>query len=385
MKTNSSWISFWLTLLAVVVLVVWGQSQALGQPRTSTYSVQHVYSWQPANPNPAFQVSWAHFEHAWAHDVALGWSSSVNPVPQGPGFNNLGTDRLDAAGQAWNTGLTGLVPIIEASAVLTGVIPPAGGNSSANAVMGGANAIATSSWTINNLTNGLWATNTSNGQATTTGSHANEAYAFSESKLVIVDQPQGAPTGIVSWQPRWSDTGAGSAHAYDPVHVTLFDDFGVVALEDTPIHIEGSLLQGETDESRLGWEDGRLFAEGVWEGSICGVVEGPYIDPADAGEFEVRVHHGVVTTSRHTGVFNTALLPPVGAPGTFDVAFLNQIDINYAYPSLAPNMSLAFGGGGGGAVPEPGTFALLAASGLGLLVYVVRSRKPRIGLLGRGR
>jgi hypothetical protein len=53
-------------------------------------------------------------------------------------------------------------------------------------------------------------------------------------------------------------------------------------------------------------------------------------------------------------VFTNTALPPVGSPGTFDVAFLNQIVIDYAYPNLAPNMSIAFGGGGGGALPPRG-------------------------------
>jgi hypothetical protein len=361
MKADLSRFS-WLALLAAAVLVVWCQSHALGQARSSRYSVQHAYSWQPASPNPTLQVFWNHFEHASARDFMLGIMCGVNPVPQKPNFDGyFGTDRLDATGQPWNSGLYGPVPIVEASVILTGVVPPAGGSSTASAIIGNCNATATSAWSISALGAGLSATNMSSGQATLTGPASDRAYAFSESKLIVVEQPQSPNIGMIAWRPRWSDTVSGSAtvpgvrnsRGNDPVHVTLFDDAHVVVLEDTPIRIEGELLQGEIDESRLGWEDGHLFAQGVWEGSIVGMVDSPFIDPAQTGEFEIRVHNGVVTTSRHTGVFNTAILPPVGTPGTFDVPFLTEIVINYSYPNLAPNMSISFGGGGGGSTMPP--------------------------------
>jgi hypothetical protein len=384
MKTNSSRLSFCLTLLAAAVFVASGQSQALGV--TTSYNVAHNYSWVPTNPGATLQVSWSHFEHAWADDSLVGSTASVNPVPQANNFYNLGTDSLDSTGLPWNSGAPpGPVLIVEAIVNLTGVVPPVFGSSTVNAAIGGCNASATSFWAINAAGNGLSARNESYGLSSTGSSHANRAYAFSESKLTVNAPTQNAASGIMTWQPSfgvasqptWSDVASGSAYAWDPIHVTMFDDAGVVALEDTPIHIEGELLKAETDLSNLGWENGRLYATDVLEGSIVATVYSEYVDPTQWGELEIRVHHGVVTTSRATGIFNTVDLPLPGSIGTFDVAGINELALNYSYPEeLAPNMSLSFGGGGGGGcVPEPGTLALLVVGGVGLLAYVVGMRK----------
>ena len=85
----------------------------------------------------------------------------------------------------------------------------------------------------------------------------------------------------------------------------------------------------------------------------------------------------MISESSGSGIFS-GLLPPIGYPGTFNVSFPYEVDIDFSYPELANNMALEFGGGGGGTVaetPEPGTLVLLASSGLAVLLYVWRKRR----------
>jgi hypothetical protein len=173
-------------------------------------------------------------------------------------------------------------------------------------------------------------------------------------------------TGQFQWTPAFSDSVSGSASAFwprprDPFSFRILDDNDVLLLEDTPIEITSSILEGTG--ASTAWEEGRLTFTNVMAGEFHVSVNSQYLSSTDTGRADLIVTNGVITTSYDDGIFN-GLLPPVGYPGTFDVAFPYSITATYDYPALGANMELEFGGASANTVPEPGTIGLMIVGSL---------------------
>jgi len=371
MRTRTKGCLWILVLLGMTAMLAGGPA---ARAADSSYNVMHNFWWAPgAGQIPVgVSVNWMHFEHAWASQPGFASQSSYRPLAQAAGFNAYGTDWMDQWGRVWNSDFGVPVRVNEAVVNIPFAVPPIGGNSTVNAVSGQSWATANSSWQINQWGAMLMGFNRAWGLAHANPASFARAYAYSESKLNVRALTFNMRTGRFGWQPAWRDTASGSAYAYDPINISITDYEGLELLSDTPLHIEGELERGASETSTLGWEYGRLFADGVIDGTFSVAVSSSYIPTYQQGSAFLRIENGLVVESACRGIFS-GLLPPVGMPGTFDISFPYEVDIDFSYPDIGQYMAIEFGGGGSNEIiPEPATLSLVVLGGMSL---IARRRK----------
>jgi autotransporter-associated beta strand protein len=356
----------------------WGNSQ---------YYNNATGTWIPPAGIPSnICFEWIDFEHAWANQPGFAPSFQVDPVAQPDPlalpkpFNAFGFDRNRNYGwpqrfaqplDVYNRQANGMGPPndVLANQNQGGPFYFSYNNSrTATASSGTCSATATASvnmqelWTPPPQSYQYFWLNPSIGGTASAGPGSAYRYANSIARaytgMWIGGQPVNGQSGIT-----WGWFIAGTAQASGAATMGGGDDGGgdepfefgapppsarqamvarivapdgTIVLQDTLAEAVSTIDFALTNEveASIRWEADQLSFTNVGDGEFCVRISGEHVAPEDRGEIDVIKHNGVVTTSRHTGIFNTVAVPPIGSDGDFIISLpqLSQFDSSIPTP-----------------------------------------------------
>jgi autotransporter-associated beta strand protein len=312
--------------------------------------------------------AWWDFEHAWARQGGSSPAFQVNPAVQPAGFNSFGYDwsTLPVPGgtypmDVWNSGLGG---VTRANQTVTGPVYFSYSNSrTASTISGGCSATATAGVNMQEIYPppyyqqsfilGTWISGSATGGAGNAFKLASST-AHAYTAWPAMQQVNGI------WQWTWGWMLAGTSHTsgrsaagasdrkeeYDLgairpgvkhlSYATLQAPDGSILLQDTMSEAASTIDFAMVDdvEASIQWESDILSFLNVRDGRFCIRIAGEYVPPEDQGEIDIIKHNGVVTTSRHTGVFTNTALPPVGTEGDFTCVLSQTGQFGYSLPAV---------------------------------------------------
>jgi autotransporter-associated beta strand protein len=336
---------------------------------SSNNSGQWNNQYMPQFPFPSTMCfAWWDFEHAWARQGGFTPTFQVNPALQPAGFDPFGNDwsTLPVPGgtypmDVWNSGMGG---VTRANQTVTGPVYSSYSNTrTANASSGSCSATATAGVIMQEIYPppyyqqsfilGTWISGSATGGAGNAFKLASST-AHAYTAWPMIQQVNGR------WQWTWGWMLAGTSHTSGRSAAGASDrkeEYDLGAIRPAVKHVSYATIQGPDGstllqdtmsetvstidfamedgvEASIRWESDQLSFMNVRDGRFCVRIAGEYVPPEDQGEIDIIKHNGVVTTSRHTGIFNTTALPPVGTEGDFTLILSQTGEFGYSLPAV---------------------------------------------------
>ncbi|MBN2578229.1 MAG: autotransporter-associated beta strand repeat-containing protein [Pirellulales bacterium] len=338
------------------------------------------YSFRPGSqpfPNPV-QFGWLDFEHAWAGQSPNPANYQVSPAGQPPGFVNYGYDRKATGStpgvwgwptDVWNSGNVGGGSVVAVNQNVTWPLISPSVSNTVSAVSGASTASATAGATVSStgwptyVSAGPWISGSSTGNAYKYASSTVQMYAGGWTvgggnrwNLQYVWRWWLGGTSSVGGAAASGDAGELDEPEYDTgAHPPSNKYLAVVNVlrPDQTLLSQESLAESagridwttDGEEAVMEWGEeageGFLAVSNVEYGRFYADLTNECIDLEDRGMVDLRIHHGVVTTSRATGIF-TGMLPPVGTPANFTIPFPIEGDFDFTLPDPGEDFDLRF-------------------------------------------
>lgn len=321
------------------------------------------------------------FQHAWVNDPSFRGDSRDQFQPEK--FNPEATDVVRVDGRPGQAGLA--VPLNE----INTNIPAQGAvveRSTAKVEKVDNAASASSDVTVDRFAgtviSGVMAVS-----GTADAAKFKDAYAFSTARVTAQGKAKGTVKVEVKMQStvtlfegrqqhsrgevtRWTHT--------DPIYFESLDTVTGAVLDS------GALLRIDAEgDGDFDWSNDMLSLD-VLDAAFSIDIVSPFT--TEQGTLRLAVASGVVTSALATGMFSSLSLPTLGHLGAFTMGLRNDFTLNYDLDpgqnrDLRVNFDFSGGGSAYAAVPEPGTWALVALA----LVTGLAATRRRVRAQGRRR
>lgn len=336
----------------------------------ATYLDSHDFSVRFGQGVPS-TARWQHFEHTWVYWEGAGDDVQTNPSVQPPGWFPRAPTGFDPLAMR-ATGMNHQHQSMALNMVAEDYDPRAPFNQrrsvEAHANIGVSRAHASlitapAADDANVLTGTISVDGSIN-----VDNHHKGGLASSISVLRFDVSSQDQWPSVIAWTPNIEITsnGMGTFEANsvmlmprDPIYFERIDPDGEVErIAAVDIWLEEARADDPSEPMDFDWSNGRLTGTNIGDLWLRAQIGGPMMLPSSRGSAVMHFAHGQLVESTGIGIFEHAM-PPLGTPGTFDVGFLDTLNLDFSPLELPPGYTGAFELSSGLNLPSPGSTVVL--------------------------